>query len=47
MDFVKVVTVQEVSRVGLRKLAPSILSLAKAEGLRAHARSIELRYGHA
>jgi histidinol dehydrogenase len=47
LDFVKVVTVQEVSRAGLRKLAPSILSLAKAEGLRAHARSIELRYGHA
>jgi histidinol dehydrogenase len=47
LDFVKVVTVQEVSRAGLRKLAPSILSLAEAEGLRAHARSIELRYGHA
>ena len=47
LDFLKVVTVQEVSRAGLRKLAPSILSLAKAEGLRAHARSIELRYGHA
>jgi histidinol dehydrogenase len=47
LDFVKVVTVQEVSRAGLRKLSPSILSLAKAEGLRAHARSIELRYGHA
>src|SRR5713101_1168459 len=45
LDFVKVVTVQEVSRAGLRKLSPSILSLAKAEGLRAHARSIELRYG--
>jgi len=46
-DFVKVVTVQEISRAGLRKIAPSLLALAKAEGLRAHARSIELRYGRA
>jgi len=46
-DFVKLVTVQEISRAGLRKIAPSLLALAKAEGLRAHARSIELRYGRA
>jgi histidinol dehydrogenase len=46
-DFVKLVTVQEISRAGLRKIAPSLLALAEAEGLRAHARSIELRYGHA
>ena len=43
LDFVKVITVQELSRAGLRKIAPSILALAKAEGLRAHGRSIELR----
>jgi histidinol dehydrogenase len=47
VDFVKVITVQEISRKGLRKIAPSILTLAEAEGLKAHARSIELRYGHA
>jgi histidinol dehydrogenase len=47
LDFVKVITIQELSRAGLRKIAPSILSLAEAEGLRAHARSIELRCGHA
>jgi histidinol dehydrogenase len=47
LDFVKVMTVQEVSREGLRKIAPSLLALAKAEGLRAHGRSIELRCGHA
>ena len=46
-DFVKIMTVQEISRKGLRKIAPSILTLAEAEGLKAHARSIELRYGHA
>jgi histidinol dehydrogenase len=43
LDFVKVMTVQEVSRPGLRKMAPSIRTLAEAEGLRAHGRSIELR----
>ncbi len=47
LDFVKVMTVQELSRAGLRKIAPSLLALAQAEGLRAHGRSIELRCGHA
>ena len=46
-DFVKIMTVQEISRKGLRTIAPSILTLAEAEGLTGHARSIELRYGHA
>jgi histidinol dehydrogenase len=43
LDFVKVITVQELSRAGLRKIAPSLLALAEAEGLRAHGRSIALR----
>jgi histidinol dehydrogenase len=47
LDFVKVITVQELSRAGLRKIAPSLLALAEAEGLRAHGRSIELRCGRA
>ena len=47
LDFLKVITVQEFSRAGLRKIAPSILALAEAEGLQAHGRSIELRCGHA
>jgi histidinol dehydrogenase len=46
-DFIKVITVQELSRAGLCKIAPSILTLADAEGLQAHAHSIELRCGHA
>ena len=37
LDFLKVITVQELSRAGLRKIAPSILTLADAEGLQAHA----------
>ena len=46
-DFLKVITVQELSRAGLRKIAPSIVALAEAEGLRAHAQSIQTRCGHA
>ena len=43
MDFVKLITVQELSAKGLRKIAPAILTLAETEGLRAHADSIRVR----
>jgi histidinol dehydrogenase len=46
-DFVKVITVQELSAVGLQKIAPAIICLAEAEGLTAHAESIRLRCQHA
>jgi histidinol dehydrogenase len=46
-DFLKIITVQEFSPQGLREIAPSIVALAEAEGLVAHARSIQLRCGHA
>jgi len=42
-DFVKVISVQQLSAAGLRKLAPAITTLARAEGLEAHARSVEVR----
>jgi histidinol dehydrogenase len=42
-DFVRVMSVQRVSRLGLKRLAPTILPLARAEGLVAHAESIEVR----
>ena len=42
-DFVRVNTVQQLNQRGLRRLAPSIISLAHAEGLRAHASSIARR----
>jgi histidinol dehydrogenase len=42
-DFVRVISVQELSRQGLRRLAPAITTLARAEGLEAHARSVEVR----
>jgi histidinol dehydrogenase len=42
-DYLKVIAVQELSQPALRKLAPSITTLARAEGLEAHARSVEVR----
>lgn len=42
-DFVKVIAVQELTRNGLQQLTPSIAALARAEGLEAHARSVEAR----
>jgi histidinol dehydrogenase len=47
LDFVKIISVQKLSRSGLRGIAPVVESLANAEGLRAHAESIRLRVGHA
>ncbi len=34
MDFVKVITVQELSRTGLRRIAPAVELLAEKEGLK-------------
>jgi histidinol dehydrogenase len=44
-DFVRVMSVQRITRAGLARLAPTILPLARAEGLEAHAESIEVRLG--
>jgi histidinol dehydrogenase len=42
-DFVRVVSVQRATQAGLRRLAATVTTLARAEGLEAHARSIEVR----
>jgi histidinol dehydrogenase len=42
-DFVKVISVQELSPRALAGLTPTITTLARAEGLEAHARSVEAR----
>lgn len=42
-DFVKLVSVQRTSERGLRGLAGTITTLARAEGLEGHARSIDVR----
>jgi histidinol dehydrogenase len=42
-DLVKVISVQELNQTALARLAPAITTLARAEGLEAHARSVEVR----
>jgi histidinol dehydrogenase len=44
-DFLKVITVQQYTRAGLKKLGPHAISLAEAEGLSAHAESIRVKLG--
>jgi histidinol dehydrogenase len=47
MDFVKLITVQELSAKALRQITPAIVTLAETEGLHAHAESIRVRWGSA
>lgn len=42
-DFVKIITVQEYTRKGLKKLGPHAIALAEAEGLVGHAASVQVR----
>src|SRR5258706_12012124 len=43
MDFVKVITVQEYTRPGLKQMGPHAIALAEAEGLTGHAESVRGR----
>jgi histidinol dehydrogenase len=43
MDFVKVITVQEYTRQGLKQMGPHAIALAEAEGLTGHAESVRVR----
>src|SRR6266851_2613964 len=43
LDFLRVISCQEVSRQGIRQIAPPAIALAEAEGLRAHAESLRVR----
>jgi histidinol dehydrogenase len=43
-DFVKLIAVQQLSPSALEELAPTITTLARAEGLEAHARAVEVRF---
>ena len=42
-DFVKLVSVQRVTKAGLLDIGPTVATLARAEGLEGHARSIDVR----
>jgi histidinol dehydrogenase len=43
MDFVKVITVQQYTRQGLKQMGPHAIALAEAEGLTGHAESVRAR----
>jgi histidinol dehydrogenase len=43
LDYVKIISVQELSKTGLKKIASTVTLLAEAEGLRAHANSVRVR----
>ncbi|SPE27987.1 bifunctional histidinal dehydrogenase and histidinol dehydrogenase [Acidobacteriia bacterium SbA2] len=43
-DFIKCISVQKITRDGLSRLRPSIVTLAGAEGLTAHAESVQTRF---
>jgi len=46
-DFLKIITVQKYQQQGMKKLGPSAIVLAKAEGLVGHAEAIRVRGAHA
>ncbi|MBT8085872.1 MAG: histidinol dehydrogenase [Woeseia sp.] len=46
-QFIRQMTVQEVSLDGLRSLAPTVIELARLEGLDAHAAAVSVRLKHA
>jgi histidinol dehydrogenase len=46
-DYLKVISVQQLTSAALQRLAPAITTLARAEGLEAHARSVEVRQAKA
>jgi histidinol dehydrogenase len=47
LDYLKIITVQEVSREALTRIASVVTTLAEAEGLHAHAESVRVRCTHA
>jgi len=47
MDFIKLVTVQELSLAGLKQIGKTVETLAHIEGLQAHIKSVRVRYANA
>jgi histidinol dehydrogenase len=47
LDYVRIISCQEVSREGIQRIAPSGIVLAEAEGLRGHAESFRVRCANA
>jgi histidinol dehydrogenase len=47
LDYVRIVSCQEVSRAGIRRIAAPAMALAETEGLRGHAESLRVRSSYA
>jgi histidinol dehydrogenase len=47
LDFVKIITIQQLYPPGLQRIAKTVECLAQTEGLAAHAHSIKVRCSHA
>ena len=47
LDYVRIISCQEVSRAGIRRIAAPAIALAEAEGLRGHAESLRVRSSYA
>ena len=47
LDYVRIISCQEISREGIRRIAPAGIALAEAEGLRGHAESLRARSSYA
>ena len=47
LDFVRIISVQEISVEGLSQIVPPAIALAEAEGLHGHAESLRVRSSHA
>jgi len=47
MDYVRIISCQEVSREGIRGITPAAIVLAEAEGLHGHAESLRVRCANA
>jgi histidinol dehydrogenase len=47
LDYVRIISCQEVSREGIRRVASAAIALAEAEGLRGHAESLRVRCSNA
>lgn len=45
-SFLRKMTIQEISEAGLKGLAPTIVAMAEAEGLQAHANAVTIRCGY-
>jgi len=47
LDYVRIISCQELSRAGMNEVAPPAIVLAEAEGLRGHAESLRVRCANA